>query len=195
VRRIRHFRGDTGDVLKTRAIQERQPSVLESWIDMAMGMSGLLTLLEDGGAVDLYDRVFVFVLLVVGHDARLVAPLAERHKQWTGSVTVIWSKLPVWLRCPLGLGLLAWSPASSTRQLEVGGKLAGTPTSRDAASRNLGSLPKTLEPPSTSPAHEIAATWIHARYHQSPSTTPSKTIHDATEINQLKSGSRQYGTS
>jgi hypothetical protein len=60
---------------------------------------------------------------------------------------------------------------------------------------NLGRLAATLEPPSTSPAHEIAATWIHARYHQSPSTTPSKTIHDATEINQLKSGSRQYGTS
>jgi len=32
---------------------------------------GLLTLLEDGGAVDLDDGVFVFVLLVVGHDCAL----------------------------------------------------------------------------------------------------------------------------
>ena len=82
VRRIRHFRGDTGDVLNTRAIHERQPSILELSIDVNMG---LLTLLEDRGAVDLDDRVFVFVLLVVGHDARVVAPLAERHKQMTNS--------------------------------------------------------------------------------------------------------------
>lgn len=40
------------------------------------------TLLEDRGAVNLDDGVFVFVFLVVGHDcAREVAPLAERHKQ------------------------------------------------------------------------------------------------------------------
>ena len=80
VRRIRHFRGDTGDVLNTRAIQECQPEVVDWGDDGRRGSFRVLTLLEDRGAVDLDDGVFIFVLLVVSHDARVVAPLAERHK-------------------------------------------------------------------------------------------------------------------
>jgi hypothetical protein len=81
VSRMRHFRGDTGDVLNTRAVDSSQPNWSEYNGDDDGAPSGGLTLLEDRGAVDLDDGVLVFVLLVVSHGADEDAPSAERHKQ------------------------------------------------------------------------------------------------------------------
>jgi hypothetical protein len=85
---MRHRRGDTGDVLKTRAVHTNQPNRSER-NGMTMSLLGGLTLLEDRGAVDLDDGVLIFVLLVVSHGAGEVAPLAERHKQTGGGQVLL----------------------------------------------------------------------------------------------------------
>lgn len=112
--RMRHFRGDTGEVLKTRAVHTGQPK----WSgcngdDDGAPSGGWLTLLEDRGAVDLDDGVLVFVLLVVGHGADGDAPSAERHKQAGGRYIIIRGGEAQ--RCPFGLG----PPRTSSRQTPV----------------------------------------------------------------------------
>ena len=62
MRRMRHFRGETGDVLKTRAAWHSVSKTL-----VKQGNCLLLTFLEDGGAVDLDDAGVVLVLLVEAH--------------------------------------------------------------------------------------------------------------------------------
>jgi hypothetical protein len=149
-----------------------------------------LTLLEDGGAVDLDDRVLVFVLFVVGHDVREVAPLSERHKTIGGLGIDNNSALGYGLAslsCPLGLPAAGWlSPLVTLArrgQLDVGAKLRETPTaSRDPrqswqASPKRSShhphRPRTKLPP---PGFTHDTTSPHRRHHRKRSTTQPKSV-------------------
>lgn len=72
VRRIRHFRGEIGDVLKTRAVQEHCGQYTDLWyrwsIHWRAGDAGRsCTFLEDRRAVDFDNAGIVFVLLVERH--------------------------------------------------------------------------------------------------------------------------------
>lgn len=69
VRSMRHFRGDTGEVLNTRAVQ---------WVShmCSSPMAAVWaspTLLEDRCAVHLDHGAVILVLLVIGHDCASIS--------------------------------------------------------------------------------------------------------------------------
>jgi hypothetical protein len=67
VRRIRHLRGETGDVLKTRAVVVRVRG-----LNGGLSMVWRRAFLVDRHAIHLQDRVVVLVLFILRHpDSRL----------------------------------------------------------------------------------------------------------------------------
>lgn len=67
VNNMRHLRGDTGDVLKTRAVVRRQQAA-----NCIQRVASWRTLLEDRGAVHLDDGTIILVLFVVTHCRRFM---------------------------------------------------------------------------------------------------------------------------
>ena len=104
VSRIRHFRGDTGDVLKTRAVE-----ICVNISGIHMGVCApMLTFLKYARTVNLEDACVVLVLLVKTHDCGLVAPYRGNIKRGAYGNGREWCWLP-WLQvrwcrrkmCPL----------------------------------------------------------------------------------------------